>query len=147
MRIKQFLRTFVLHFFIIYALTMIVTFFFVAAEGTAFVKTEYFWQAALFSLAADAPLAVFIGQESLSGKQFWIRVGIHAALLEALLMPIGYLIGMWSGVAGGFIFFFSVLGVDAVMYVLNFLNHKSVSDEINKKLKERRESDRDGEEE
>ncbi len=126
MNIRQYLQTFVLHFFLIYALTMLATMFFCLANGTGTVAIDYFWQSALFSLAADAPLAVFISREELTRKQFWIRVVLHGALLECLLMPIGHLLEMWRGVGGGFAFFFTVVAVSATMYFLEFLKNKDV---------------------
>lgn len=137
MYIKSFFKTFVLHYFLIYGLTMIATFFFnLIFNGTAAtVEVSYFGWAMLFSLAADLPLVVFISQNELSGKSFYIRIAIHAIVLEALLMPIGYVMEMWRGAVGGVVFFFIVLFVDAAMYALQFLNHKLVADNINRGIK------------
>ncbi len=140
--IKTFIRTFIIHYFFIYALTMIVTYLFVLIGGQRdAVPLEFFWHAALFSLAADAPLAIYLSKSELTSKQFTVRAIIHAAVLEAVLMPIGYLFGMWRGVGGGFIFFFAVIGVAAAVHLLNFINDKCVSDEINAELKRRRHGD------
>lgn len=138
-KFKTYLKAFVVHYFMIYALTIFATVVICAATNPD-VKfgLDYLGKAALFALAADAPLAVFISGGNLEGKRFLLRAALHAVLLESLLMPIGYAIGMWNGSAtDGVVFFFAVLAVDVVMFVLNFLSSKLVSYEINVKLKER----------
>ncbi len=137
--LKTFIRTFVLHYFMIYGLTMLMTLLFILVfNREAEFGIDYLWQAALFALAADAPLAVYISPVELTNKQYWIRTVIHAALLEAGLLPIGYVIDMWDGVGGFFAFFFAVLVVDAAMHFLEFLNAKMATDKINKAIRARR---------
>lgn len=145
MDIKSFLKTFVQNYFLIYALTMIATFFFLIAQGITALTTDYLWQAALFSLAADAPLVVFITKKGEEVTHYFLRAAIQLVLLEALLMPIGYVIGMWSGVGGAFAFFFTVLAVDAVMHLLIFLRSTELSSQVNKIIKSRRHKNPDGE--
>ncbi len=138
MDIKSFLKTFVQNYFLIYACTIIATFFFLIAQGITTLTTDYLWQAALFSLAADAPLIVFITKKGEELTHFVLRVVIQLCMLEALLMPIGHAIGMWSGVGGAFAFFFTVFAVDVVMHLLNFIGSTRLSAEINKTIKARR---------
>ncbi len=150
MDLKSFFGKFVLHFFLIYAFTIIATFIFLIAQRIDVVPVDFLWQAALFSLAADAPLALFITKKDEEITHFRLRTVVHAFLLEALLMPIGYAIGMWEGVGGGFAFFFTVLAVDFFVHLLDYLNSKMLSDDINKAIKLRRKhaenSKKDGEE-
>ncbi len=138
MDIKSFLKTFIQHFFLIYALTIIATLFFLAAQGIETLSFDYLWQSILFALAADAPLAVFITKKGEELTHYTLRLVIHACLLEALLMPVGYLIGMWKGVGGAFAFFFTVIAVDMLMHLLNYLSSSNLSSEINKAIKARR---------
>ncbi len=138
MDIRSFLKTFVQNYFLIYALTIIASFFFLIAQGITTLTTDYLWLAALFSLAADAPLVVFITKKGEEVTHYALRSVIQLCLLEALLMPIGHAIGMWSGIGGAFAFFFTVLAVDAVMHLLNFLGSTKLSSDINKIIKSRR---------
>jgi len=138
MDLKSFFGKFVLHFFLIYAFTIIAAFFFLIAQGHDVVSVDYLWQAALFSLAADAPLAVYITKKDEEVTHFRLRTVIHGCLLEALLMPIGHAIGMWGGVGGGFAFFFTVLAVDFFVHLLDYLNYRMLSADINKAIKLRR---------
>ncbi len=139
--VKSFIRTFVLHYFVIYGLTMLMTLLFcLVFNREATFGIDYFWQAALFALAADVPLAVYISPEELTDKQYWIRTVIHGVLLEAGLLPIGYVIDMWNGVGGFFAFFFAVIIVDAVMHFLSYVNSKMITDRINKAIRARRDN-------
>lgn len=146
MDIKTFIRKFILHYFLIYGLSFMATLIFCAiADRSVTFGLDYLWRVALFTLAADAPLAVFISEGDVEGKQYVIRVAIHGALLEIVTMLVGYAVGMWSGAVMGVIFFFIVLAVDAVMYALNYLSAKTVVNKINKRLKMLRESGAFGE--
>lgn len=139
MNLKSLLRMMFLHYFIIYALTMIATLVFcLFTSKDATFGVDYFWQSMLFALAADLPLLVYYSKKELSNKQYWIRTLLHAALLEALLMPSGYLIGMWAGIGGAAAFFFCIIAVDAAVRGITYLNAKFVADRLNEALKTRR---------
>ncbi len=142
MDIKTFLKTFIQHFFLIYACTIIATLFFLVAQGVETLSRDYLWQCILFSLAADAPLAVFITKKGEEVTHYTLRTFIHAVLLEAFLMPIGYAIDMWSGVGGAFVFFFTVIAVDLLMHLLNYLGSSRLSSEINKVIIARRSAEK-----
>ncbi len=146
MDLKSFFGTFVLHFFLIYALTMIASFVFLAAQGIETVAVDHLWQAAVFSLAADAPLALFITKKGEEITHYRLRLAVHACLLELFLMPIGYFWNMWSGVGGAFAFFFTVLAVDFFMQLLNFLSSKMLSSDINRAIISRRSNKKQGDE-
>lgn len=135
MNIKTFLRVFVIHFFIIYGITMLMTLLWCTAFDSAdTISVERLGWGILFALAADAPLCVFISREELTPKGWLVRATIHLAFLEIVLLPIGYALGMWGGVGGGFLFFFTVLAVDITMYALQYLSSKISSDAVNKRL-------------
>lgn len=151
MNFKTLLKMFFLHFAVIYGLSMMVTLIWtacVAPEGRFGV--DFLWKMLLFSLGADLPLFIFYSRKELSAKQSLLRMAIHAVLLEVILLPAGYFIGLWGGVGGFFIFFFVVLAVDAAVIALTFLNCKAEADEINAAIKARKleiteERDDDGE--
>ena len=138
MNIKQLLKTFCFHYVLIYGLTMMASFFWCLGSGEASISLEFFWKAMIFSLVADAPLFVFWSRRELTGKQTLIRIIIHGILLEILLPMVGWFIGMWRGVGGYFIFFATVLIVDASIFGITYLKMSVEAGNINTALKKRK---------
>ncbi len=138
MNIKQLLKTFCFHYVLIYGLTMMATFFWCLASGDTSVPLTYFWKIMIFSLVADLPLFVFFSKKELTGKQTLVRIIIHGVLLEILLPTAGWFIGMWRGVGGFFVFFVTVLIVDASIFGITYLKTSVEAGNINSALKKRR---------
>jgi len=139
MNLKTIIKMFFLHLAVIYGLSMMVSLVWCACtEPDGVFHLDFLWKMLLFSLGADLPLFVFYSRKEFSSKQYIIRVIIHACLLEAILLPSGYFIGLWGGVGGFFIFFFVVLLVDAAVMVLTYVNTKTCADKINAAIKERK---------
>ncbi|MDE6075613.1 MAG: hypothetical protein K2G26_04170, partial [Clostridia bacterium] len=67
MNIKQLLKTFCYHYFLIYGMTVIVTFFWCLASGDTSIPLTYFWKVMIFALVADLPLFVFWSRRELTG--------------------------------------------------------------------------------
>ncbi len=148
MNFKQIIKTFCFHYALIYGLTMIATFFWCLAAGETCVELDFFWKAMIFSLLADAPLFVFYSRKELTSKQTLIRIIMHGALLEIVLPAAGWFIGMWRGVGGYFVFFITVLIVDASIFVITYLKTSVEAGNINsaltKRKKERKEKEEEG---
>ncbi|MDE7163119.1 MAG: hypothetical protein K2O44_03465 [Clostridia bacterium] len=138
MNIKQILKTFCFHYFLIYGLTMMASFFWCLASGGTSISLDFFWKAMIFSLVADAPLFVFWSRREPTGKQTLIRIIIHGILLEILLPAAGWFIGMWRGVGGYFIFFATVLIVDASIFGITYLKMSVEAGNINTALRKRK---------
>ncbi|MDE6791314.1 MAG: hypothetical protein K2J61_06285 [Clostridia bacterium] len=138
MNIKQLLKTFCFHYVLIYGLTMMASFFWCLASGDTSVPLEFFWKAMIFSLVADAPLFVFWSKKELTSKQTLIRIIIHGVLLEILLPTAGWFIGMWRGVGGFFVFFATVLIVDASIFGITYLKTSVEAGNINSALRRRK---------
>lgn len=138
MNIKQLLKTFCFQYFLIYGITVIVTFFWCLAGGEEYIVIDYFWKIMIFSLVADLPLFVFWSRKELTGKQTLIRIIIHGILLEILLPTVGWFIGMWRGVGGFFVFFTVVLIVDASIFGITYLKMSVEAGNINTALKKRK---------
>lgn len=147
MSIKQLLKTFCFHYFLIYGLTMMVTFFWCLASGGTSVPLRYFWEIMIFSLVADLPLLVFWSKKELTSRQTLIRIIIHGVLLEILLPTAGWFIGMWRGVGGFFVFFVTVLVVDASIFGITYLKTSVEAGNINSALKRRKRENEKKEEE
>ena len=138
MNFKQLLKMFCFHYVLIYGLTMIATYFWCLAIGDAFVPLDFFWKAMIFSLLADAPIFVFFSRKELTSKQYLIRIILHGILLEIALPAAGWFIGMWRGVGGYFVFFATVLVVDASIFIITYLKTSVEAESINSALKERK---------
>lgn len=138
MNIKQILKTFSYHYFLIYGMTVIATFFWCLASGDTSIPLSYFWKIMIFSLVADAPVFVFWSKKELTSKQTLVRIVIHAALLEILLPTAGWFIGMWRGVGGFFVFFVTVLVVDASIFGITYLKTSVEAGNINSALSKRK---------
>lgn len=138
MSIKQILKCFCMHYFLIYGMTVIVTFFWCLATGDKSIPLDYFWKIMIFSLVADAPVFVFWSKKELTSKQTLIRIIIHGILLEILLPAAGWFIGMWRGVGGFFVFFAVVLLVDAGIFGITYLKASVEAESINSALRKRK---------
>lgn len=138
MNIKQILKTFCFHYFLIYGMTVIVTFFWCLAAGGEAIPLDYFWKIMIFALVADLPLFVFLSKKELTSRQTLIRIIIHGVLLEILLPTAGWFIGMWRGVGGFFVFFVVVLVVDASIFGITYLKASVEAGNINSALEKRR---------
>lgn len=138
---KTIISILISQFFIIYTASMLVTLLFVYLSNPTIISlpTEYLWQVALFSLAADLITLVYYSKNELSRKQFWIRTVIHTVLLEIILMIIGYRIGMYSSFFSGCLMVLIILVVDAFVRFITYLSDRRTADIINEKLKIRRE--------
>lgn len=138
MNIKQLLKTFCFHYVLIYGLTMMATFFWCLACGDTSIPLRYFWEIMIFSLVADLPVLVFWSKKELTSRQTLIRIIIHGVLLEILLPTAGWFIGMWRGVGGFFVFFTTVLIVDASIFGITYLKTSVEAGNINSALKRRK---------
>ena len=138
MNLKQLLKTFCYHYFLIYGMTTIVTFFWCLAAGETSIPLDYFWKIMIFALVADAPLFVYWSRRELTSRQTLIRIIIHGVLLEILLPAAGWFIGMWRGVGGYFIFFVTVLVVDASIFGLTYLKTSLEVKNINSAIQKRK---------
>lgn len=148
MNLKQILKTFCFQYALIYGLTMIATFFWCLASGDTSVSLDFFWKSMIFSLLADAPVFIFYSRKELTSKQTLIRIVLHGVLLEIVLPAAGWFIGMWRGVGGYFVFFATVLIVDASIFAITYLKTSVEAGNINSALlrrkKERKEKEEEG---
>ncbi len=147
MNLKQLLKTFCFHYVLIYGLTMMASFFWCLASGDTYVELEYFWKIMIFSLVADLPVLVFWSKNELTSRQTLLRIIIHGILLEILLPTAGWFIGMWRGIGGFFLFFATVLIVDASIFGITYLKTSVEAGNINTALRRRKRENEKKEEE
>ena len=135
--IANFLKRFV----VIYGLTMLASFGFclVFNPGVTVNVVEYFGACILFSALADVTSLVYLSSHELSGREWWIRTVIQCILLELVLLPAGYYIGMWQGMIGGIVFFGIVLVVRFCVELVGYGQDYADASDVNERLRQRRE--------
>ena len=135
--IANFLKRFV----VIYGLTMLASFGFclVFNPGVTVNVVDYFGACILFSALADATSLVYLSRHELSGREWWIRTVIQCILLELVLLPAGYYIGMWRGLTGGIVFFAIVLVVRFCVELVGYGQDYADASDVNERLRQRRE--------
>ncbi|MBQ6888423.1 MAG: DUF3021 family protein [Lachnospiraceae bacterium] len=140
MDLKDFVKFLIRQYFVIYTGSMIATFCFcMAFYPEDSLPVSYPAWMLLFSLCGTLPGAVFYSKNELTKKQWYIRRVIHVVLLEAVLLVAGNILGMYEGLSGGFWFAITVLAVYVFVNFITFWMDQKTAEELNKKLKERRE--------
>lgn len=139
---KQFWATFVHQYFMIYTLTMFGTFIYcLFINREADFDYMYMGKVALFSLAADLPLLVYISKTPLDGKRLLIREIIHAVLLFSILPIGGRLCGMYDGILGGVLFFVIAVFIYFAVRFITYETDVKTANSINELLSERNNDD------
>lgn len=139
---KELVNMLINHFCVIYTCTMFATIMFCRMNDpvTTELSVSFLWQAGIFSLCADLPSVVYYSKKELSKKEWWIRTAIHTGLLEIVLMTVGYLLGMYSGVLGFILFFIVIIMVDGIVRLVTFMNDRNTAEKLNGQLRKNRSS-------
>lgn len=133
-------QTLLIQFFICYTFTMMMSAVFMQMDTppTTELSVVYLWQVAGFSLLPGIPTLLFYANAEQTRRRWWVRLLLHTAMLEVLLMAAGYWIGMYDGVGGAVAFFIAVLLVDGLVRLFTYLSDRGTANEINRKIAQRR---------
>lgn len=133
---KELMHTIFVEYFVIYNLSMMCTILFCYFDQPQIkmLPVSYLGQVAVFSLLACLPTIVYCFKL----KNVIVKDILHTILLEAILLTAGYSIGMYHDLFGGCLFFVTVLVVDILVRIFNYLNDCHMANEINKALKNRK---------
>lgn len=136
---KELMHTIFVEYFVIYNLSMMCTilFCFFDQPQIKMLPLSYLGQVAVFSLLACLPTIVYCFKL----KNVIVKDILHTILLEVILLTAGYEIGMYHDLFGGCLFFATVLVVDILVRIFNYLNDCHMANEITKALKNRRGDD------
>lgn len=134
---NEMIHTMTIQYFVIYTLSMIATilFCYIDQPQIKMISVNYLAQVAVFSLIACLPTMVYYFKHP---QNIAVKNIIHTILLEMILLTAGYHIGMYHDLFGGCIFFITVLVVDVLVRIFNYLNDRHMAIEINKALKSRK---------
>ena len=133
---KELMHTIFVEYFVIYNLSMMCTILFCYFDQPQIkmFPVSYLGQVAVFSLLACLPTIVYCFKlQSVIVKDI-----LHTIFLEVILLTAGYEIGMYQDVLGGFFFFVTIIIVDILVRLFNYLNDRHMAIEINKELKNRK---------
>lgn len=139
------LSAFLQRFVVIYGFTMLATLVFLLLfnRGTA-LDWRYFLWCVVFSLAADLPTLLFIAKHELSEAEWRQRLLASTVLTELILLPLGWLGGMWHGWGGCVLFFLTILavtfGVRAVCYGVDAHTARQLNEQIRRRRLAQRET-------
>lgn len=133
---KELMHTIFVEYFVIYNLSMMCTILFCCFDQPQIkmLPVSYLGQVAVFSLLACLPTIVYCFKL----KNVIVNDILHTILLEVILLTSGYEIGMYHDLFGGCLFFVTVLVVDILVRIFNYLNDCHMANEINKALKNRK---------
>ena len=133
-------HTMTIQYFVIYTLSMIATILFchIDQPQIKMISVNYLAQVAVFSFFACLPTLIYYLKKPHS---MVLKNIIHTVLLEIILLTAGYSIGMYHDLLGGCLFFITVLIVDVLVRIFNYLNDRHMAIEINKALKNRKGDD------
>lgn len=131
--------TFLQRFVVIYGFTMLATLVFLLCfnRGLA-LGWQYFLWCVLFSLAAGMPALLFVADHELSEAEWRQRMAASTALTEIILMPLGWLGGMWRGWGGGVLFFLTILAVTFGVRAVGYGVDTHTANRLNEQIRQRR---------
>ncbi|MNY24638.1 hypothetical protein D3C86_1583680 [compost metagenome] len=87
------------------------------------------------ALVGILPSLIFYSPRELPANKFRIRVMIHFAALEAVLLIFGHVTALVQGVLNTTIFAVQIAGIYGFVRLLTFLDDRKSSNKINEKLK------------
>lgn len=136
---KELMHKIFIEYFVIYNLSMMCTILFCYFDQPQIkmLPLSYLGQVAVFSLLACLPTIVYC----FKFKNVIVKDILHTILLEVILLTAGCEIGMYHDLFGGCLFFVTVLVVDILVRIFNYLNDCHMANEINKALKNRKGDD------
>ena len=137
-RVMQEVVALLKRFVVIYGFVMLATLFFmVTFSRSALVGWSYFLWCVFFSLAADLPSLIFLSDHELSSEEWNQRFAVNILLTVVILMPLGYS-RMWSGWAGGVMFFVTILAVNFGVRAVGFGLDAHTANLLNEQLRKRK---------
>ena len=126
-----------LHRFVVaYGIIMLSTFFmYLLFNPTSELPVvSFFSRCILFTLVCMATLVVYASRMELTLRGWWIRTILHAALLEAVLLPLAHYWNFWYGPLDAVIYACFILAAKILWHLINFGQSIRTATQINKQL-------------
>lgn len=133
---KELIKRLLVSYPLIYGGAMMATWFCckIYAPDSVF-DLDYFGWMFLVALAGDLPSLIFYSTKELTEKQWMFRMAVHLAMLETVLLIIGYFMEFYESVVQGMIFAAAVFFVYAAVKGICFTGDSVEAKKINERLK------------
>ena len=122
----------------VYGIIMLCTFFMCLLFNPAseLPVVSYFGKILVFSLLALVSLAVYYSREELTQRAWWVRTVLHAAVLEAVLLPLAHVWGFWHG--GSDVVFYAafILLAKVLWHLVDYGIDAKTAEQINERIRE-----------
>lgn len=120
------------NFFIIFAIIILIT----ALLNPDFrFSSGEIWVVALFALLSDLASLVYWSKKELTNSQLIFRKIIHFILIEAIILSMGNIWGICSGILQNVIFATEIFGIYAIVSLIDWMIDRKTANDINEKLK------------
>ena len=130
-----------LHRFVfVYGLVMLITFFMCLLFNptSELPVVRFFGRCILLTLVSMATLIVYASSEELTNRAWWFRTILHAAFLEAILLPLAHRWGFWYNALDGVIYGSFILAAKILWHLIDFGQSFYTATQLNEQI--RRES-------
>lgn len=105
---------------------------------------SFFGRCILFTLVCMATLVVYYSRTELTLRGWWIRTTLHAALLEAVLLPLAHHWEFWYGPLDAIIYASFILAAKILWHLVNFGQSIRTATQINEQLLRRQNGQKQG---
>lgn len=133
---NEMIHTITIQYFVIYTLSMFATILFchIDQPQIKMLSVSYLGEVAVFSFLACLPTTIYCSKS----QNVLVKTILHTIFLEVILLTAGYQIGMYQDFLGGIFFFITIIIVDILVRLFNYINDCRMAIEINKALKSRK---------
>lgn len=96
---------------------------------------QAFFSPFLFGLVAVIPSLATYSKKELSARQMLLRLVIHFALLEILILLFAYIAGLVTSISVAISLLLCVFVIDLAVHLIHWLNDQRLANELNIALK------------
>ena len=130
-----------LHRFVfVYGLIMLSTFFMCLLFNptSELPVVSFFGRCILLTLVSMGTLIVYASNEELTNRAWWLRTILHAALLEAILLPLAHSWGFWYNALDGVIYGSFILAAKILWHLIDFGQSFYTATQLNEQIRQRK---------
>ena len=124
----------------VYGIIMLCTFFMCLLFNptSRLPVVSFFGRIMVFTLLALLSLVVYHSSDELTPGRWWLRTGLHALLLEAVLLPLAHRWGFWHSGPDIFIYAAFILLAKALWLLVDYGISAGIAAKINERIRENR---------
>ena len=137
-----------LHRFVfVYGLVMLITFFMCLLFNptSELPVVRFFGRCILLTLVGMATLIIYASSEELTNRAWWFRTILHAAFLEAILLPLAHSWGFWYNALDGVIYGSFILAAKILWHLIDFGQSFYTATQLNEQIRQRKLEERNKE--